>query len=303
MTIGLVGLTVGLSRLAVGRIRLTVGLVGLTAGLSRLTVGRIRLAVGLSRLAVGRIRLTVGLSRLAVGLSRLAVGRGRLTIGLAGLAVGRIRLTVRRVRLTIRLAGLAVGRIRLTVRRVRLTVRRVRLTIGRNRSFQGHSRRNAPDFFSVCQKKYRKDHLHPAGNQADQPRQRGNKECCDPTDQLKKRQNKAQYAEEILIRHIRDAGNNQSRDFFENRIHTDIIDQHENHRNQHNKKKDGKNCRNPSGCQIGYIEVNISQFLFKNFTDHSRPYKRNHCTQQAQGHDDTAAHDPINRNTPDQSEG
>ena len=275
--------------MTVGRIRLTVGLVRLTVGLAGLAVGRIRLAVGL-------VRLTVGLSRLAVGRIRLAVGLVRLTIGLAGLAVGLSRLAVGRIRLTIRLVRLAVGL-------SRLTIGRIRLTIGRNRSFQGHSRRNAPDFFSVCQKKYRKDHLHPAGNQADQPRQRGNKECCDPTDQLKKRQNKAQYAEEILIRHIRDAGNNQSGDFFENRIHTDIIDQHENHRNQHNKKKDGTNCRNPSGCQIGYIEVNISQFLFKNFTDHSRPYKINHCTQQAPGHDDTAAHDPINRDTPDQSEG
>ena len=189
--------------MTIGRVRLTIGLVGLTVGLVRLAIGLAGLAVGLSRLTVGRIRLTVGLVRLTVGLSRLTVGRIRLTAGLSRLAIGRIRLTV----------GLS-----------RLTVGRIRLTIGCNRSFQGLSRRNAPDFFSVCQKKYRKDHLHPAGNQADQPRQRGNKECCDPTDQLKKRQNKAQYAEEILIGHIRDAGNNQSGNFFENRIHTDIID-------------------------------------------------------------------------------
>ena len=172
----------------------------MTVGRIRLAVGRNRLAVGLSRLPVGRIRLTVGRIRLTVGLVRLAVGLSRLTIGRIRLAVGRIRLTIRLVRLAVGLS--------------RLTIGRIRLTIGRNRSFQGHSRRNAPDFFSVCQKKYRKDHLHPAGNQADQPRQRGNKECCDPTDQLKKRQNKAQYAEEILIRHIRDAGNNQSGDFL-----------------------------------------------------------------------------------------
>ena len=202
MTIGRVRLTVGLVRLTVRRVRLAIGLAGLAVGLSRLTVGRIRLTVGLVRLTVGLSRLTVGRIRLTAGLSRLAIGRIRLTVGLSRLTVGRIRLT----------AGLS-----------RLTVGRIRLTIGCNRSFQGLSRRNAPDFFSVCQKKYRKDHLHPAGNQADQPRQRGNKECCDPTDQLKKRQNKAQYAEEILIGHIRDAGNNQSGNFFENRIHTDII--------------------------------------------------------------------------------
>ena len=189
--------------MTIGRVRLTIGLVGLT-------VGRIRLTVGLVRLTVRRVRLAIGLAGLAVGLSRLTVGRIRLTVGLVRLTVGLSRLTVGRIRLT---AGLS-----------RLTVGRIRLTIGCNRSFQGLSRRNAPDFFSVCQKKYRKDHLHPAGNQADQPRQRGNKECCDPTDQLKKRQNKAQYAEEILIGHIRDAGNNQSGNFFENRIHTDIID-------------------------------------------------------------------------------
>ena len=168
-------------------------------------------------MAIGRIRLTVRLSRLTVGRIRLAIGRIRLTVGLSRLTVGRIRLAIGLVRLTI-------GRIRLAIELVGMAIGRVRLVIGCNRSFQGLSRRNAPDFFSVCQKKYRKDHLHPAGNQADQPRQRGNKECCDPTDQLKKRQNKAQYAEEILIGHIRDAGNNQSGNFFENRIHTDIID-------------------------------------------------------------------------------
>ena len=144
----------------------------------------------------------------------MTIGRVRLTIGLVGLTVGRIRLTVGLVRLTVRRVRLAIGLAGLAVGLSRLTVGRIRLTIGCNRSFQGLSRRNAPDFFSVCQKKYRKDHLHPAGNQADQPRQRGNKECCDPTDQLKKRQNKAQYAEEILIGHIRDAGNNQSGNFL-----------------------------------------------------------------------------------------
>lgn len=59
---------------------MTIGLVGLTAGLSRLTVGRIRLAVGRNRLAVGRIRLAVGLSRLAVGRIRLTVGLSRLPV-------------------------------------------------------------------------------------------------------------------------------------------------------------------------------------------------------------------------------